>query len=83
MALPLEKLGTTYPPRTSPIDADRARRYAAATNDPNPAYEAGKVAPPVFGVVPTWEFLGQALDAFEPAECRNYLRHCGYAATDK
>ena len=28
-----------------------------------------------------WEFLGQALDAFGPEECRNYLRHCGYHAT--
>jgi transposase len=28
-----------------------------------------------------WEFLGQALDAFGPAECRNYFRHCGYPAT--
>jgi hypothetical protein len=25
VALPLEKLGTTYPPRTTPIDADRSR----------------------------------------------------------
>jgi hypothetical protein len=25
VALPLEKLGTTYPPRTTPIEADRAR----------------------------------------------------------
>jgi transposase len=25
-----------------------------------------------------WAFLGQSLDAFAPAECRNYLRHCGY-----
>jgi transposase len=28
-----------------------------------------------------WEFLGQALDAFAPQECLNYMRHCGYAAT--
>lgn len=28
-----------------------------------------------------WEFLGQALDAFAPLECRNYLRHCGDDAT--
>ena len=28
-----------------------------------------------------WEFLGQALDAFAPDECRNYMRHCGYNAT--
>jgi transposase len=28
-----------------------------------------------------WEFLGGALDAFSPAECANYVRHCGYPAT--
>ena len=28
-----------------------------------------------------WEFLGQALDAFTPEECDNYMRHCGYNAT--
>ena len=28
-----------------------------------------------------WEFLGQALDAFSPPECLNYMRHCGYNAT--
>jgi transposase len=30
-----------------------------------------------------WEFLGQALDAFSPAECRNYFRHCGYDGTPR
>ena len=29
-----------------------------------------------------WSFLGEALDAFSPRECRNYFRHCGYAARD-
>ncbi len=28
-----------------------------------------------------WDFLGRVLDAFGAAECRNYLRHCGYSAT--
>jgi transposase len=28
-----------------------------------------------------WSFLGRALDLFEPEECWNYIRHCGYAAT--
>ena len=28
-----------------------------------------------------WSFLGQATDAFAPAECLNYFRHCGYTAT--
>lgn len=55
--LPLEKLGTRYESRTSVIDADRAKAYAAATNDDNPAYESGKYTPPVFGVVPTWDAL--------------------------
>ena len=30
-----------------------------------------------------WGFLGQALEAFTPEECRNYLRHCGYHATSQ
>ncbi len=28
-----------------------------------------------------WDFLGQAMDAFSPQECLNYMRHCGYNAT--
>lgn len=27
-------------------------------------------------------FFGRVQDEFAPGECRNYLRHCGYAATD-
>lgn len=27
-------------------------------------------------------FLGRALDAFCPEECRNYFRHCGYSISD-
>src|SRR4029450_1142329 len=60
MALPLGKLATTYAERTDVIDPERAKAYAAATNDDNPAYESGKYAPPVFGVVPTWGALGLA-----------------------
>ena len=25
-----------------------------------------------------WNSIGQTLHRFSPAECRNYLRHCGY-----
>ncbi len=25
-----------------------------------------------------WSAIGELLDAFEPAECQNYLRNCGY-----
>jgi transposase len=25
-----------------------------------------------------WTAIGQLIDAFEPDECRNYIRNCGY-----
>ncbi len=28
-----------------------------------------------------WSAIGRLLGDFPPAECRNYLRHCGYSAT--
>jgi len=61
VALPLDKLGTTYEPVTATIDGERVKAYAAATNDDNLAYTSGKVAPPLFGVVPTWDALTQVV----------------------
>ena len=55
MALPVDKLGKKYDEHTSTLDPDRVKAYAAATNDDNEAYTSGKYAPPVFGVVPTWD----------------------------
>ena len=67
MALPVEKLGTVYPEFVDEIDGDRAKAYAAATNDDNPAYTSGKYAPPVFAVVPAWRaLLGVVGDAVPP-----------------
>jgi acyl dehydratase len=75
MALATEKLGTRYAERTDTIDGDRARAYAAATNDDNPAYEAGKYVPPVFGVVPTWESMGLAAADMIPPEAFAFVVH--------
>lgn len=75
MALPLEKLGTRYEPRTATIDVDRARAYAAATNDPNPVYLSGELAPPVFAVVPTWDAMMVALHDVVPAEDQVAMLH--------
>ena len=75
MALPLEKLGTRYDPRTATIDADAARAYAAATNDRNPAYLSGQLAPPVFAVVPTWDAMMVALHDVVPAEDQVAMLH--------
>lgn len=29
-----------------------------------------------------WRLCGQLLDQFTASECKNYFRHCGYAATE-
>src|SRR3954451_16678143 len=75
MALPVEKLGTTYAETTETIDPDRAKAYAAATNDDNPAYESGKYAPPVFGVVPTWSQMLVASADLIPPESMMFIVH--------
>src|SRR4051812_28466777 len=73
--LPIDKLGTRYAPATTEIDADRAKAYAAATNDDNPAYESGKYAPPVFGVVPTWSQMLVASADIIPPEAMMFIVH--------
>lgn len=75
MALSLEKIGTRYQPRTATIDAERARAYAAATNDHNPAYLSGELAPPVFAVVPTWDAMMLALHDVVSAEEQVAMLH--------
>jgi acyl dehydratase len=75
VALPLDYLGKTTHPFTAILDPDRARAYAAATNDDNPAYTAGKYAPPVFAVVPTWEVMGAAITGMFPPESVMMIVH--------
>ena len=75
MALPIDKLGTSYGGTTEVIDPERAKAYAAATNDDNPAYSAGKYAPPVFGVVPTWGTMGLAVADVVPPEALMLIVH--------
>jgi len=75
VGLSLEKLGTRYEPRVATIDVDRSRAYAAATNDGNPAYLAGKLAPPVFAVVPTWDAMMVALHDVVPAADQVAMLH--------
>jgi acyl dehydratase len=75
MALPVEKVGTKYEERTATLDAERARQYAAATNDDNPAYESGKFAPPVFAVVPTWDAMGLVVADVVPPDALMMIVH--------
>lgn len=82
MAYPLDQLegaaeGAPAPSATAvaTIDNDQVQAYAAATNDPNPAYREGLLAPPVFGVVPTWDATIEALDRVVPATVMPMLLH--------
>jgi acyl dehydratase len=51
MAINRDYIGATYTTDPYTITAEAAKAYALATNDPNPRYLDGAVAPPVFGVV--------------------------------
>src|SRR5947209_2008298 len=65
MAINTAVVGKTYPTSTYEVTADAIRRYAAATNEDNPAF-AGEdpVAPPAFPVVPARDIMSAAL--FDP-----------------
>jgi len=71
-------LGAHYDAPPGPLDADRARAYARATNDDNPAYESGLVVPPVFGVVPTWPVFTAAVTDLVPPPARPGLLHAAH-----
>ena len=60
MAFDLSQLGTWSEEREFKVEGERAKAYAAATNDPTPAHQAGEIAPPIFAVVPVWEAMGLA-----------------------
>lgn len=75
MGLDIAKLGTVYDALTEEIDGDRAKAYAAATNDDNPAYSSGKYAPPVFAVVPAWAAMGVAVGDVVPSEALMMVVH--------
>lgn len=75
MAVDLSSLGVPSEPITSTIEADRTVAYAAATNDPNPRYHSGELAPPVFGVVPVFEAMSTTSASLIPGEYVFFIVH--------
>lgn len=75
MALALAKLGTVHEGLPQLIDPDQAKAYAAATNDENPAYRSGRYAPPMFGVVPSWEPIRLAVADMVPSSAMGMIVH--------
>lgn len=68
MAFAIDKLGVPIEGPECKVEADAAKAYAAATNDPVPAHRDGVIAPPVFAVVPAWGALVAANTAIVPPE---------------
>lgn len=73
----LEALGEWTSAKRFAVDRDRVAAYAAATNDPFEEHRSGKLAPPVFAVVPAFESSAEAVLAVAPAELLMMLVHGG------
>jgi acyl dehydratase len=62
MSLNRDRLGAGYGPVRLSVDPEQVSAYADATADPLPRYRGpDTVAPPVFGIVPVWPAIRQAI----------------------
>jgi acyl dehydratase len=61
--------------RSYDVTADAISAYAEATNDTAPAALAGRVAPPVFAIVPLWDSVAPASRAVAADEIRPRVVH--------
>lgn len=75
MAFDLSALGEWTEERDFKVEPAQAVAYAAATNDNNAAHAGGRLAPPVFAVVPTWEAMRSAAKLVTPPEARLRVVH--------
>ncbi|MBI2167962.1 MAG: MaoC family dehydratase N-terminal domain-containing protein [Actinobacteria bacterium] len=75
MGFNLDNLGNWSEDKEFKVEADRAKAYAAATNDPIPAHVAGESAPPIFAVVPVWEAMGAAAAQVIPPDVLPMVVH--------
>ncbi len=75
MQFDIGKVGQWSDEQEIKVDAERAKAYAAATNDPIPQHQSGELAPPVFAVVPIWEVMGGAVGAVTPADALPFVVH--------
>ncbi|MEA2843624.1 MAG: hypothetical protein QOJ69_1295 [Actinomycetota bacterium] len=74
MPVPLDTLGSRHS-TTAFVDPEQVRAYVAATNDDNSAYASGRLAPPVFSVIPSWDPMIAALHDVMPADQMPMLLH--------
>jgi acyl dehydratase len=68
-------LGRAGEERTYTVTAEAISAYAAATDETAPAVRAGRVAPPVFAVLPVWEAIANASREVASDAVRRHVVH--------
>jgi acyl dehydratase len=71
----LDALGRWTPGRAMSASKDLLGAYARATDETAPLALEGRVATPVFSIVPVWEVLQDAARSVAPEEARPYVVH--------
>jgi acyl dehydratase len=71
----LERLGRWTEDRVTPATEEAISAYARATDDEAALELGGRIAPPVFAIVPVWDVLQQAARAMAPEEARKQVVH--------
>jgi len=71
----LDALERWTPGRATSVSRDAIRAYAEATDETAPLALEGRVAPPVFAIVPVWATLQEAAHAVAPEEARPRVVH--------
>ena len=74
-AFAIEHLAVPGPERRFEVTADAISKYARATDDGSPDALQGRVAPPVFAIVPVWEAIAPASLSVASDEVRRRVVH--------
>lgn len=74
-AFALHAIGSATEGTAYTVTADAIRAYAAATDDTAPASLEGRMAPPVFAIVPLWDSVAPASRAVASDAIRNRVVH--------
>jgi acyl dehydratase len=73
--LSLDRLGVRGDEVCYQVAPDAIRAYAGATDDPSPAAIEGRVATPVFAIVPVWDAIAPASRSIATDEARKRVVH--------
>ena len=75
MQFKLDVLGQWAPGRAMSVSKDALSAYAMATDETAPLALEGRIATPVFSIVPVWDVLQEAARAVAPEEARPRVVH--------